>query len=115
VRHVVFLVVLRVHYRGVENAAFVRGSRVGVSWVVHPVRERIGAARHATLEGDKEKAGFKAVEEGFEAWNAGCRDGNGEDALCDDIVVDCVEGCVRIVHRGGMDVKETDDCRCNGE
>jgi hypothetical protein len=49
---------------------------------------RIGAAMHVAFEGDTHKAVFKAVEEGFEAWNVGCCDGNGEDALRDDVVVD---------------------------
>ena len=57
----------------------------------------------------------KAVGEGFEAWNVGYRDGNREDALRDDPVVDHVEGCLRIAHRGGANVEETDDSRCNGE
>jgi hypothetical protein len=111
VRLVAFLVVLRAHYHGVEIAAFVRGSRVSVSEIVHPVRVRIGAARHAAFEGDTHKAGFKAVGEEFEAWNVGCRDGNGEDALRDDVVVDRVG----IAHRGGMNVEETDDRRCNND
>ena len=93
-RYVVLLVILRASGHGVV-VGFGFSSRVGVGEIVHLVvsvlGKRLGAPRHAVFEGDTHEAGVEAVEEGFEARNAGRCDANGEGALREDIIVHRVE------------------------